>query len=45
MLAWVEEDVTMQMTQESLAEELRERLAAAALGGPEASRARHISRG
>ncbi|MFS6529209.1 carboxyl transferase domain-containing protein [Microbacterium aurugineum] len=35
----------MPATQESLARELRERLATAALGGPEASRERHVSRG
>ncbi|GAA5030200.1 carboxyl transferase domain-containing protein [Microbacterium fluvii] len=32
-------------TQAELAERLRERLAAASLGGPEASRARHVARG
>lgn len=31
--------------QQKLAEELRERIAVAALGGPESSRARHVSRG
>src|SRR5215211_7121412 len=31
--------------QAALAADLRERLAAASLGGPEASRARHLSRG
>jgi 3-methylcrotonyl-CoA carboxylase beta subunit len=35
----------MPVTQESLAAELRERLAAAAVGGPETSRQRHVSRG
>ena len=35
----------MPVTQEMLAAELRERRAAAALGGPEASRTRHVSRG
>ncbi|HCS62162.1 MAG TPA: methylcrotonoyl-CoA carboxylase [Microbacterium sp.] len=35
----------MPVTQETLAAELRERLATAAQGGPEASRARHIARG
>lgn len=35
----------MPVTQEMLATELRERRAAAALGGPEASRQRHVSRG
>ena len=35
----------MPATQESLAHELRERLATAAHGGPEASRERHIARG
>ncbi|MGO2521426.1 MAG: carboxyl transferase domain-containing protein [Microbacterium sp.] len=35
----------MPATQETLAAELRERLATAAQGGPEASRARHIARG
>ncbi|WP_426183309.1 carboxyl transferase domain-containing protein [Microbacterium sp. TWP3-1-2b2] len=35
----------MPVTQEMLATELRERRAAAALGGPEASRSRHIARG
>ena len=33
------------MTQETLAAELRETLARTALGGPEASRARHVARG
>lgn len=42
---WVEEDITMPVTQESLAAELRERIAAAAVGGPAASRERHVSRG
>lgn len=32
-------------TQESLAADLRERLATVALGGPESSRARHLARG
>src|SRR5690606_31011943 len=36
---------TMSPTQESLAAELRERLARAAVGGPEASRQRHVARG
>lgn len=35
----------MPATQESLAQELRERLATAARGGPEASRERHVARG
>lgn len=35
----------MPATQRSLAHELRERLSTAALGGPEASRRRHIARG
>ncbi|MBT2485864.1 MULTISPECIES: carboxyl transferase domain-containing protein [unclassified Microbacterium] len=35
----------MPTTQESLATELRERLATAARGGPEASRERHVARG
>lgn len=35
----------MPVTQESLAAELRERLATAAAGGPESSRQRHLSRG
>ncbi|MDP3950983.1 MAG: carboxyl transferase domain-containing protein [Microbacterium sp.] len=35
----------MPVTQEMLAAELRERRAAAALGGPETSRTRHVSRG
>ncbi|WP_341934524.1 carboxyl transferase domain-containing protein [Microbacterium sp. LWO14-1.2] len=42
---WVEEDNTMPVTQETLADELRERLAAAALGGSESSRQRHVARG
>ncbi|WP_375084607.1 carboxyl transferase domain-containing protein [Microbacterium sp. LS_15] len=42
---WVEEDNTMPVTQEALADELRERLAAAALGGSESSRQRHVARG
>ncbi|WZO36328.1 methylcrotonoyl-CoA carboxylase [Microbacterium sp. LWO14-1.2] len=35
----------MPVTQETLADELRERLAAAALGGSESSRQRHVARG
>ncbi|MGN7976458.1 carboxyl transferase domain-containing protein [Microbacterium sp. 22195] len=35
----------MALTQQELAEELRERLATAALGGPERSRERHVARG
>ncbi|MFB4351770.1 carboxyl transferase domain-containing protein [Microbacterium sp. LS_15] len=35
----------MPVTQEALADELRERLAAAALGGSESSRQRHVARG
>ncbi|MEW1961670.1 carboxyl transferase domain-containing protein [Microbacterium sp. NPDC077644] len=35
----------MPVTQESLAAELRDRLSAAAAGGPEASRERHVARG
>lgn len=35
----------MPVTQQALAEELRERLAAAALGGPQRSRERHVARG
>ena len=35
----------MPATQESLAQELRERLATAAIGGPAASRERHVARG
>ncbi|MCT1476562.1 carboxyl transferase domain-containing protein [Microbacterium sp. p3-SID336] len=35
----------MPATQESLAQELRERLATAAVGGPPASRERHVARG
>lgn len=35
----------MALTQQELAEELRERLATAALGGPERSRERHLARG
>jgi 3-methylcrotonyl-CoA carboxylase beta subunit len=42
---WVEEDVTMPATQEALAQQLRDRLAAAAQGGPSASRERHVARG
>lgn len=42
---WVEEDNTMPVTQETLAAELRERLATAARGGSEASRQRHVARG
>lgn len=41
---WVEEDVTMPATQEALAQQLRDRLAAAAQGGPSASRERHVAR-
>lgn len=44
-VTWVEEDFTMPATQESLAQELRDRLATAALGGPTASRERHLARG
>jgi 3-methylcrotonyl-CoA carboxylase beta subunit len=36
---------TAMTTQEALAAELRERIAAAALGGPEQSRERHVARG
>lgn len=35
----------MPATQESLAQDLRDRLATAARGGPEASRERHVARG
>lgn len=35
----------MPVTQQALAEELRERLSTAALGGPERSRERHVARG
>ncbi len=35
----------MPATQESLAQELRDRLATAARGGPESSRERHVARG
>jgi 3-methylcrotonyl-CoA carboxylase beta subunit len=41
----LEEESTMQATQESLAAELHTRLAEAALGGPAASRERHVARG
>lgn len=44
-VTWVEEDFTMPATQESLAQALRDRLATAALGGPAASRERHVARG
>ena len=43
--SWVEEDITVAQTQRELAEQLRERLAHAALGGPETSRRRHVERG
>jgi len=45
MRTCVEEDITMPATQQSLAAELKERRTAAARGGPEASRQRHLARG